>query len=115
MVNVYHDFDSGFYLGAGLGLSRATAELSGSLFEGNGVRKSLLSPKLGAAAGYSLDISDGVYLDFKYRLSWVKGTAVSNSRFLWDEYRNEYEEFFLEVNSSWVWENALMAGIRFNF
>ena len=115
MINLYRDFDGGFYIGAGLGIARATAELSGNLFENNGVRRSLLSPKFGGAIGYATSISDGVYIDFRYRLSGVKGTAVSNSRFLWDEYYGEYEEFNLKVEGGWIMENAIMAGLRFNF
>ena len=115
MVNLYHDFEEGFYIGAGLGMARATAELSGDIFENKGARKSLLSPKFGGMIGYTTSIADGTYIDFRYRLSGVKGTAVSNSRFLWDEYSGEYEEFYLQVTGGWILENAIMAGLRFNF
>ena len=115
MLNLYRDFEGGFYLGAGVGLARNTVNLDGAFFDNKGSRKSLLSPKAGLSIGYTTSVSDGVYIDFRYRSSWVKGAEVSNSTFLWDQYVGSYDEYSLEVKSSWVWENAVFAGLRFNF
>ena len=115
MANVYYDFDSGFYVGAGLGIARPTISLEGEFFNWEGAENSEISPKVGVAFGYAAAVSDNTFIDFRYRLSGIKGTHVTNSTFLWDQYINEYEEYSLKITNGFIMENSISVGIRFNF
>lgn len=114
MANVYYDFDSGVFLGAGLGLAKPEVKLDGDLFENKEYSKSALSVKVGAAVGYSAHVADNAYIDFKYRLSGFRGPDLTNA-FLWDQYVGTDELYSLNVKTGIVIENALSVGVRFYF
>ena len=114
MANVYYDFDSGVFLGAGLGITRPEVKLDGSLFENKEYSKTGLSIKVGATVGYSAHVSDNAYVDFKYRLSGFRGPDLTNA-FLWDQYVGTDEVYSLNVKTGIVFENALSVGVRFYF
>ncbi|MBO4672255.1 MAG: outer membrane beta-barrel protein [Alphaproteobacteria bacterium] len=115
MANVYRDFDSGFYLGAGLGVAKVTAGLGGALFGSETLEESVTSIKVGLSAGYAMSIADNMFIDFRYRLSGLKNADISNSSFLWDETEGDYLLYSLHIKSDYLVENAFSVGIRFNF
>ena len=114
MANVYYDFDSGVFLGAGLGITRPEVKLDGSLFGNKEYSKTGLSIKVGATVGYSAHVADNAYVDFKYRLSGFRGPDLTNA-FLWDQYVGTDEVYSLNVKTGIVFENALSVGVRFYF
>lgn len=114
MANVYYDFDSGIFLGAGLGLAKPEVKLDGELFENKEYSKTDLSIKVGAAVGYSAHVADNAYIDFKYRLSGFRGPDLTNA-FMWDQYVGTDELYSLNVKTGIVIENALSVGVRFYF
>lgn len=115
MANLHRDFENGMYLSAGAGAARTTMKLNGAFFDNMGAKKTVLSPKISAAIGYSASISDSTYFDLRYRLSGIRGASISNNRFEWNYDVDAYEKYFLHVKGSWVIENSFLAGLRFNF
>jgi len=114
MGNLYYDFGSGVYLGAGVGAAKPTVKIEGALFGGAGGENSSISPKVGAAIGYAAQIADSVFVDFRYRLSGLKGTDLSKS-FLWDQYTGEFEPYILQIESGLILENSVSLGLRYSF
>ena len=114
MANIYYDFGSGFYLGAGAGAAKITAKIEGLLFGGAVGENSAISPKIGASVGFAKQIADNMFIDFRYRLSAMKGTDLSQP-FLWDQYTGEYDSHVLQIESGLLIENALSAGLRYHF
>lgn len=114
MGNLYYDFGSGFYLGAGVGVAKPTVKVEGSLFGGSGGEDSSVSPKVGAALGYAKQVADNVFIDIRYRLSGLKGTDLSKP-FLWDQYTEEFEPYMLQIESGLILENSVSVGLRYSF
>ncbi len=115
MANVYRDFESGFYLGVGLGAAKVTAGLGGALFDSKKQEESITSIKVGLSAGYATKIADNMFVDFRYRLSGLKSAEISNSSFLWDDVEGDYVSYSLRIKSDLLVENALSVGLRFYF
>lgn len=115
MANLYYDFSSGFYLGAGVGIAKPTVKIEGSLFGGANGENSKISPKVGAALGYAARVADNVFIDIRYRLSGLKGTDLSQT-FLWDQYNDgNYEQYVLQIESGLIFENTVSMGLRYSF
>lgn len=115
MANVYKDFESGFYLGAGLGVARPTVTIQGDLFDNIETEKNSISPKIGVSVGFATRVADNFFIDLRYRFSGLKGTDIS-SKFWWDQYNDgNYEQFYMQVKAGLIMENAVSAGIRFTF
>lgn len=115
MANVYYDFESGMYLGGGLGVARPEVTLSGASFIGGGSKETSISPKVGFGVGYATEIADNVFIDFRYRLSLMKGTDIIRS-FEWEATPGSgLGQYVLQVENDLILENALSVGIRFNF
>ena len=116
MANAYWDFDSGLYLGGGLGVARPKITLSGALFDGGGADETFISPKVGLALGYATEIADNTFIDFRYRMSLMKGANISRS-FQWEqvEESGDFGQYVLQVENDLILENALSVGIRFGF
>lgn len=115
MANVYYDFDSGMYLGGGLGVARPEVTLTGASFVGDGAEENSISPKVGFALGYATEIADNVFVDFRYRLSLMKGVDIARV-FEWEETAGSgVEQYVLQVENDLILENALSVGIRFSF
>lgn len=114
MANAYWDFDSGLYLGGGLGVARPKITLDGALFNGGSGEDASVSPKVGFALGYASQIADNTFIDFRYRISLMKGTDVSQT-FTWEQTPGSGEQYILQVENDLILENALSVGIRFGF
>lgn len=116
MANAYWDFDSGLYLGGGLGVARPKITLDGALFDGGGADETFISPKVGLALGYATEIADNTFIDFRYRISLMKGADISRS-FRWEQVENSgnFGQYVLQVENDLILENALSVGIRFGF
>ena len=115
MANAYWDFESGMYFGGGLGVARPTVNLSGAMFDGGNAEKKSWSPKVGFALGYATAIADNTFIDFKYRISLMKGADMSRT-FLWEQVPGSgASQYVLQVENDLILENALSVGIRFSF
>ena len=114
MINVYRDFESGLYVGAGLGFAQKTAVLTSKLFEGGEIKATSQSPKIGLSLGYMRQIDDNMFVDFRYRLSRLQGSEKFGGTF-WVDQGGTNVESFLHVDSSSLLENAFSVGLRYNF
>lgn len=113
-ANIYHDFESGIYLGAGIGVAKPTVKIEGLLFGGNSGENSAISPKVGAALGYAKQVADNTFIDVRYRLSVMKGIDLSQP-FMWDQYTGEYEQHILQIEAGLILENSVSVGLRYSF
>lgn len=117
MLNMYHDFKSGFYIGAGLGITKTKVSIDGLLFDGSTEGSDSVSNKLKAAAtvGYGARLSKNLFLDVQYRLAGFKAPDVSR-KFWWDQYNDgTYQEYVLKIKGGLLIENTISAGLRFVF
>lgn len=115
MLNAYRDFESGLYLGGGLGVAKVVARLGGEFFGDKTGEETITTFKVGLSAGFATPIADNVYVDLRYRLSGLKGAKISNNSFLWDQYAGEYKIYSLKIKSDFMLENAFSVGVRVNF
>ena len=117
MGNAYYDFNSGFYLGGGLGIVRSKISIDGLLFQNStsGAEYTDNLLKVGVTAGYAFRVGDNMHIDLRYRLSGIQGPEVSRA-FWWDQYNDgNYREFILKITSGLVLENAFSVGLRVSF
>lgn len=116
MLNVYHDFKYGFYIGAGLGVTKTKVAIDGLLFNGSTSASESVSTKLRAmaTAGYGVRLSKNLFLDAQYRLAGFKAPDVSRE-FWWDQYTGTYDKYMLKIKGSLLLENAISVGLRFVF
>ncbi len=117
MANAYYDFDSGFYLGGGLGIVRSNVTIDGLLFQNStsGAKYTDNLFKVGVAAGYAFRFGNNMHIDLRYRLSGIQGPEISRT-FLWDQYNDgNYRDFSLKITSGLVLENAFSVGLRVSF
>ena len=117
MGNAYYDFNSGFYLGGGLGIVRSKISIDGLLFQNStsGAEYTDNLLKVGVSAGYAFRVGNNMHIDLRYRLSGIQGPEVSRT-FWWDQYNDgNYREFILKITSGLVLENAFSVGLRVSF
>jgi opacity protein-like surface antigen len=115
VVNVYHDFDVGLYIGAGAGVARPETKLDLRLpTELAKFAEQSWSPKASIMFGYMWSFNDRFGVDFKYRLSGFKGNKMAGT-FLWDQNTSVLEEYDLHIDSDFVVENTFSAGVRYKF
>ena len=117
MLNGYYDFESGFYIGAGLGAARPKATIDGLLFDGStsGAESVMTKLKASATLGYGARLNKNLFLDVQYRLSGFAAPDLSR-RFWWDQYNDgNYQEYTLKIKGSLLIENTFSAGLRFVF
>lgn len=117
MVNVYRDFESGFYIGGGFGFARPTVSIDGLLFanSGSSTEKSNITFRASGTVGYGVQLNKSLFLDMQYRLSGFRSPEITRS-FLWQQYLNgPYEEFMLKIKGGLLMENSISLGLRFKF
>lgn len=117
MMNAYRDFDSGFYIGAGLGVTKPKVSMTGLLFTGSssGGETSETALKVAAMVGYSAQLNQNLFLDLQYKLAGFRSPEITRN-FWWDQYNDgSYEEFMLKVKGGFLMENAISVGLRFKF
>lgn len=116
MLNVYYDFDSGFYLGAGLGAAKPKTTMELRLPYGTtDMEKSVISPRLGGALGFLLEINENAAIDLGGRASAFKGTNMPGE-YLWDEYEDgNLTQYNLRVEAGWITEYSISVGLRYQF
>lgn len=110
LVNAYYDFNSGFYLGGGLGTAMPMTSLDGDIFVKGSRSKSSVSPMAGLMAGYTHKLDDNFVIDFRYRLAGWNG--LKHTRHFEDIADNLY---YLETKIDLVLENSLSIGLRYEF
>jgi len=114
MANVYYDFLSGFYVGAGVGAAMPTMELDGGIdeikFSDTGNRRKRAFGVIGGInLGYAHKLDDNLVLDLRYRLAGISG--VKHTRQI------TYNETVYDVNvkTGLIMDNSISLGIRYEF
>ena len=120
VANVYHDFDVGLYIGAGLGVARPETKMDLDLREAGAELSKFAeqswTPKASIMFGYMWSFNDRFGVDFKYRLSGFKGNKMFGT-FLWNQDTSNpvLEAYDLHIDNDFVVENTFSAGVRYKF
>ena len=115
-ANAYYDFDSGFYLGAGVGMAFPRATMDFANFEKDNASETKLSFTGALMAGYSYYMTESLALDFRYRLAgfvgpkWTRNVVAGT---VMDENGTELES--LQTKVGFVIDNSLSLGLRYEF
>lgn len=110
-ANVYYDFLSGFYVGAGLGVTLITMELDGEEFVDEGNRKERDIGFIGGInLGYTHKLDDNLILDLRYRLAGISGVKHTRDWLAPDS--NIYD---VTVKTGFIMDNTISLGIRYEF
>lgn len=115
MGNVYYDFDSGFYLGGGLGLSFSKATMEWEWFTNRKISDDMLGLSGALMAGYAHHLSDSLVVDFRYRLAGFYGPEISGH--VMQGFRDDYGSTLetLTTDVGFIIDNAFSIGLRYEF
>ena len=113
-ANAYYDFESGIYLGAGVGMAFPRGTLDWEYFEKDSASETKLSFMGALMAGYSYNLSESVALDFRYRLAGFTGPKWT--RTVTPEGTARYNGLTaLQTKVGFVIDNSLSLGLRYEF
>lgn len=104
MANGYYDFDYGFYAGAGLGIALTNVTLDHSQL--TKASKTRLSPMGALTFGWSYALDEKVDFDLRYRFALYDAGHLRT-----DTGAGTY----VKTDVGLIIDNALSAGIRYNF
>lgn len=108
-ANAYYDFESGFYLGAGVGMAFPRGTVDWEHFVSGDASETKLSFMGALMAGYSYYMSDSLALDFRYRLAGFTGPK-------WTRNVEGFETLeALETKVGFIIDNSLSLGLRYEF
>lgn len=110
LLNAYYDFNSGVYLGAGLGAALPMMTLDWDIFIGGSKTKRSVSPMGALMAGYSHKLDDNFVIDFRYRIAGWTGAEHTNH---WEDNLGNTGDFKTKIGL--VLENSLSVGLRYEF
>lgn len=115
MANVYYDFDSGFYLGGGLGLSFSKASMEWEWFNDRKISDDMLGLSGALMAGFATHLSDSLVLDLRYRLAGFYGPEISGN--VMQGFRDDYGSTLevLSIDVGFVLDNSFSIGLRYEF
>lgn len=115
MLNGYHDFSNGLYVGAGLGAAFVQTELNDDEFIGSG-KKTHVSPMAGFMVGFSHKLDDNMVLDLRYRIAGFGG--VKQKR-VWNDLAElngtSIAGKYLENKIGLILDNSISIGLRYEF
>lgn len=114
-ANAYYDFESGIYLGAGVGMAFPRATLDWEYFEKDSASETKLSFMGALMAGYSYNLSESVALDFRYRLGMFNGPKWTRNVMPGVTDVNGTELESLQTRVGFVIDNSLSLGLRYEF
>ncbi len=116
-ANAYYDFESGVYLGAGVGVAFPRATMDWEYFEKDSASETKLSFTGALMAGYSYNLSKSVALDFRYRLSGFIGPKWTRNLVSDPKVQdvNGVVLESLETKVGFVIDNSLSLGLRYEF
>lgn len=114
-ANAYYDFESGFYLGAGVGMAFPRATLDWEYFDSGDASETKLSFMGALMAGYSYNLSESVALDFRYRLSGFTGPKWTRNVMAGVTDDNGVELESLQTKVGFIIDNSLSLGLRYEF
>lgn len=114
-ANAYYDFESGFYLGAGVGMAFPRATMDWEYFQKGSASETKLSFTGALMAGYSYNLSDSVALDFRYRLAGFTGPKWTRNVLPGIKDANNVELESLETRVGFTLDNSLSLGLRYEF
>ena len=114
-ANAYYDFESGIYLGAGVGMAFPRGTLDWEYFEKDSASETKLSFMGALMAGYSYNLSESVALDFRYRLGMFNGPKWTRNVMSGVTDVNGTELESLQTKVGFVIDNSLSLGLRYEF
>ena len=114
-ANAYYDFESGIYLGAGVGMAFPRGTLDWANFEKDSASETKLSFMGALMAGYSYNLSESVALDFRYRLGMFNGPKWTRNVMSGVTDVNGTELESLQTKVGFVIDNSLSLGLRYEF
>ena len=114
-ANAYYDFESGIYLGAGVGMAFPRATMDWEYFEKDSASETKLSFMGALMAGYSYNLSNSVALDFRYRLAGFTGPKWTRNVVPGIKDANNVELKSLETKVGFIIDNSLSLGLRYEF
>ena len=114
-ANAYYDFDSGFYLGAGVGMAFPRATMDWEYFDAGDASDTKLSFTGALMAGYSYYMTESLALDFRYRLGGFVGPKWTRNVMSGITDDNGVELKALETKVGFVIDNSLSIGLRYEF
>ncbi len=114
-ANAYYDFESGIYLGAGVGMAFPRSTLDWEYFEKDSASETKLSFMGALMAGYSYNLSESVALDFRYRLGMFNGPKWTRNVMSGVTDVNGTELESLQTKVGFVIDNSLSLGLRYEF
>ncbi len=110
MLNGMYDYESGFYVGGGLGVAIVEAEMLSTLFVNDGTgSENTFSPVGALMAGYTFDIRDFGALDLRYRFSGFQGVDVTRTT------QSSGVRYPYEAEMSMVLNHSFSLGLKINF
>jgi len=111
-ANAYYDFESGIYLGAGVGMAFPRGTLDNKWFAPGDASETKLSFMGALMAGYSYNLSNSVALDFRYRLAGFTGPEWTRNFLPGNDYDDAQA---LETKVGFIIDNSLSLGLRYEF
>lgn len=115
-ANAYYDFESGFYLGAGVGMAFPRGTLDFARFEPGDASETKLSFMGALMAGYSYYMTDSLALDFRYRLAGFTGPKWTRNAIAGTRFEGATEDLTsLETKVGFIIDNSFSLGLRYEF
>ena len=112
MVNGFYDFQNGFYLGAGFGVSLVITEIYTLMSTPENRYNTGASPMGAVMLGYALELGNDFVLDVRYRLSGMMG---DQHRFYPTELFDGSATFWVQNEIGFILDNSLSVGLRYEF
>lgn len=114
-ANIYYDFNSGLYLGAGAGATMVTTHMDADIFSDTGNSKENAFGGMGALMlGYSKKLDDNLVLDVRYRFAGILANS-EHTRHVSGVRDGEEVEFDLTNKINFIMDNSISIGIRYEF
>lgn len=98
-VNGYYDFESGIYMGVGVGVALVRASINHS--ELSKVSKTNVSPTGAVVLGWAMPLNDKLSLDMRYRLSAFSG--------------DKFYDLDVQTKIGLIMDNSVSVGLRYAF
>ncbi len=115
MANVYYDFVSDIYVGAGVGIALPRTELDFANTTGGDFRETNVSPMVGLMIGYTYELDYNLALDIRYRLAGLYGSSHTRDIELIDIESGVISNGSFETDIDLILDNSFSIGLKYEF